>query len=293
MVRSAPSVRGEKPPAHWLLWSYLWRYTLLIVVPLSVVGMYLGMLESTGYAAHSDSEMVANIAMFGVMFGSLGQIVALGVALTLFIVTTPARRQWAAHRDAGWTTAQCRAEYMRQKHEARARKLATRLSELGLPPVEHRSDVIPELAPARDSSTPSARRREDRQGPLRGLTALRKIALIFAAVVTVCTVGGVLLSPLWDRIQVEASRCEVVSAEPRTSSGGSRGSASTASVLIETSNCGSLVVNRGVTFDNQQEVASSFEPGSEYEFDMGWYSRVVMKRILNDLPTAAEYRLVE
>jgi hypothetical protein len=109
----------------------------------------------------------------------------------------------------------------------------------------------------------------------------------------VCTVGGVLFSPLLDRIQVEASRCEVVSAEPRTSSGGSRGSASTASVLIETSNCGALVVNRGVTFDNQQEVASSFERGSEYEFDMGWYSRVVTKRIFNGIPTAAEYRLVE
>ena len=52
-------------------------------------------------------------------------------------------------------------------------------------------------------------------------------------------------------------------------------------------------MNRGVTFDNQQEVASSFEQGSEYEFDMGWYSRVVTKRIFNDLPTAAGYRLVE
>lgn len=293
MVRSAPSVIGEKPPAHWLLWSYLWRYTLLIVVPVSVVGMYMGMLESTGYAAHSDPEMVANIAMFGIMFGGLGQMIALGVALTLFIATTPARRQWAAQRDAGWTTMQCRAEYLRQKHEASAQKLDTRLSELGLPPVERRSDVSPELAPAQDGCTPSARRREDPLGPKRGLTALRKAALIFAAIVTVCTVGGVLSSPLLDRIQVEAIRCEVVSAEPRTSSGGSRGSASTASVLIETSNCGPLVVNRGVTFDNQQEVASSFEQGSEYEFDMGWYSRVVTKRILNGLPTAAEYRLVE
>ena len=59
---------------------------------------------------------------------------------------------------------------------------------------------------------------------------------MFAAVVMVCAVGGVLFSPLLDKIQVEASRCEVVSAEPRTSSGGSRGSASSASVLIETSN---------------------------------------------------------
>lgn len=284
---------GEKPPAHWLLWSYSWRYTLLIVVPLSVVGMYLGMLESTGYAAHSDSEMVANIAMFGVMFGGLGQIVALGVAITLFIAATPARRHWAARRDAGWTTKQCRAEYVRQKHEASARKLDTRLSDLGLPLLQRRSDVTPELAPVRDGSYRSVRRREDQLGPMLGLTALRKVALMFAALVMVCAVGGVLFSPLLDRIQVEASRCEVLSAEPRTSSGGSRGSASSASVLIETSNCGALVVNRGVTFDNQQEVASSFVRGGEYEFDMGWYSRVVTKHIFNGIPTAAGYRLVE
>jgi hypothetical protein len=74
-------------------------------------------------------------------------------------------------------------------------------------------------------------------------------------------------------------------------SGGSRGSASTASVLIESSNCGFLVVDRGATFDNQQVVASAFEQGSEYEFDIGWYSRFVMKRLLNGLPTAADYRL--
>ncbi|WP_052690620.1 hypothetical protein [Pseudarthrobacter chlorophenolicus] len=251
------------------------------------------MRESTSYAAHSGPETIANIGMFGLAFGGLGQIVALGVALTLFIATTPARRQWAAQRDAGWTTMQCRAEYVRRKRQASARKLDARLSELGLPPMHGRSDVSPELVRAQDGSTPSARRAEDPRGPRLSRTAPRKAALIFAAIVMVGAVGGVLFSPLLDRIQVEASRCEVVSAEPRTSSGGSRGSASTASVLIETSNCGPLVVNRGVTFDNQQDVASSFKPGREYEFDMGWYSRVVTKGMLNGIPTAAEYRLVE
>lgn len=275
-----PVIRA-RPPAHWLFWSYLWRFTLLIAVPLCVVGMYLGMVESTGYAAHSDPEMVANIAMFGIMSGGLGLIVALGVALTLYIASTPGRRQWAAHRKAGWTTAQCRADYVRQIHGANARKLNARLSGLGLAPVQPKSDASQVLAPARDGGTPSARRR------------VGSIAVVFAAVVLVCTVGGVLFSPLLDRIQVETSRCEVVSAEPRTSSGGSRGSASTASVLIETSDCGPLVVSRGVTFENQQEVASSFEQGSEYEFDMGWYSRVVTKRLLNGIPTADKYRLGE
>ena len=101
-----------------------------------------------------------------------------------------------------------------------------------------------------------------------------------------------LFSPLLDRIDVQTFRCEVVSAEPRTSSGGSRGSASTASLLIETS-CGPIVVDKGVSSDNQEEVASSFEPGTEYDFDIGWFSRVVMKDVLRDLPTADHYGSVK
>jgi hypothetical protein len=102
-----------------------------------------------------------------------------------------------------------------------------------------------------------------------------------------------LLLPVWDSIGVETLRCEVVSAEPRTNSGGSRGSASTAGVLVQTSNCGSIHVSPGVTFDNRDEVAASFKPGSEYEFDMGWYSRVITKDLRHGIPSVQGYRLVE
>lgn len=103
----------------------------------------------------------------------------------------------------------------------------------------------------------------------------------------------VLFIPFWESIGVESIRCEVVSAEPRTSSGGSRGSASTAGVLVETSDCGSISVSQGVTFDNREEVAASFKPGSEYEFDIGWFSRVVMEDVLGQGYSARDYRLVK
>ena len=114
-----------------------------------------------------------------------------------------------------------------------------------------------------------------------------------AFLLMVVVVGGVLFSPVLDSIAVESVRCVVVSAEPRTASGGSRGSVSTPEVLIETSNCGPLVISSGVTFDGRQELASSFEVGAEYEFEIGWYSRVIMKDVLHEIQAVQGYRLVE
>jgi hypothetical protein len=104
---------------------------------------------------------------------------------------------------------------------------------------------------------------------------------------------GVMFSQQLDSVAVETVRCEVVSAEPRSSSGGSRGAASTPSVLIQTSNCGRLAITEGVTFDGRQEVASSFQVGAEYEFDIGWFSRVIMKDVLHQIQSVGAHRLVE
>jgi hypothetical protein len=106
-------------------------------------------------------------------------------------------------------------------------------------------------------------------------------------------VGGVVFSNQLDSIAVESVRCEVVSAEPDTASGGSRGSVSTPSVVIETSNCGPLDISTGVTFDGRQELASSFQVGAEYEFDIGWYSRVIMTNVFHGSQAVQGYRLVE
>jgi hypothetical protein len=289
---SALAPMGKAAPAHWLFWSYFWRYALLFSVPLSIMGMFIGMSESTGYLDLAGLDMVAHIARSGVWIGVFGLVIGMAVGLIVFIVTTPARRLWAAHRAAGWTTAQCNHAYRRQKYEVRTLRMQARLRELGLEPMPPRSDVPPGPGPVqRGDDTPSARHRADPPW-MPVLARARTLALFATLLATFGIVLTVLFSPLLDRIDVQRFRCEVVSAEPRTSSGGSRGSASTASVLIKTSNCGHIVVSRGVSFDNRQEVASSFEPGSEYDFEIGWYSRVVMTDILRGLPTADHYRLV-
>ncbi len=98
--------------------------------------------------------------------------------------------------------------------------------------------------------------------------------------------------PVLDSFGIESIRCEVGAARADTSSGGTRGSASTAGVLVETTDCGKIHVAEGVNFDNQAEVAGSFRTGSHYEFDLGWFSRVVTKDIRHGIPSVRDYRLV-
>jgi hypothetical protein len=100
-----------------------------------------------------------------------------------------------------------------------------------------------------------------------------------------------MLMPALNSFGIESLRCDVISARPDTSSGGTRGSASTAGVLVETTNCGTMHVSEGVSFDNQDEVAASFKGGREYEFDLGWFSRVVTKDIRHEIPSVQDYRL--
>ena len=169
--------------------------------------------------------------------------------------------------------------------------MQARLRERGLEPTQLRSTVPPSSAPTRTNDGRSGRR----AARPRWATAwhrVRNFAVLSAVLVVLAGFSTIASSSPLDRIDVQTFRCEIVSAEPRTSSGGSRGSASTASLLIETS-CGPIVVDKGVSSDNQEEVASSFEPGSEYDFDIGWFSRVVMKDVLRELPTADHYGIVK
>ena len=133
------------------------------------------------------------------------------------------------------------------------------------------------------------------RNPVRPKVAKRIVrSLSWVVFLLTVVVGvGVLFSPVWNMIDVEAVRCVVVSAEPRTASGGSRGSVSTPAVVILTENCGPLGISRGVTSDEQEELASSFQVGAEYEFDIGWYSRVIMKDVLHEIQAVQGYRLVE
>ncbi len=103
----------------------------------------------------------------------------------------------------------------------------------------------------------------------------------------------VLLMPLWESVGIERVRCEVASAKPDTKSGGSRGSVSTAGILVETADCGKISVSNGVTFDNKDAIAASFKIGSVYEFEIGWYSRVILRDIQQAIPTAQTYKLAD
>ena len=128
---------------------------------------------------------------------------------------------------------------------------------------------------------------------LKATKRIRRSLAWVAFLLMVVVFLGVMFSQQLDSVAVETVRCEVVSAEPRSSSGGLRGAASTPSVLIQTSNCGRLAITEGVTFDGRQELASSFEVGAEYEFDIGWFSRVIMKDVLHQIQSVGAYRLVE
>ena len=132
-----------------------------------------------------------------------------------------------------------------------------------------------------------------RNRPPEGKAPKRKFQRLWQVAGVLILLAGifVLLIPAWDSIAVESIRCEVVSAEPRTSSGGSRGSASTAGVVVQTSDCGSISVSQGVTFEKEEKIASSFTKSSVFEFDLGWFSRVVMKDLGSGIPSARGYRL--
>ncbi|KTS03934.1 hypothetical protein RSA3_15685 [Microbacterium testaceum] len=97
---------------------------------------------------------------------------------------------------------------------------------------------------------------------------------------------GVILIPQWDNIGIEGRECTVTGAQAASSGGGR--SPTLPIVRIETSDCGALAWQEGVTFDNNAEVAETFSPGV-YVIRMGWFSRVVMPLLPDGLPTVKSY----
>jgi hypothetical protein len=99
------------------------------------------------------------------------------------------------------------------------------------------------------------------------------------------------LTPILEQNVITTWRCEVTAAEPRESSGGLRGSSTLPSVLLHTRECGDILLQKGVTFDNSTALAADFRPGV-YDFRIGWVSANVMKLIPNGLPEAQSYEAV-
>lgn len=266
---SALPVVAGGPPSHWRFWSYLWRYSLFFVVLLGSGGTYWGIVGGTGNPAYTDEGMVVDMFVTGFTFVVLGQVIAFVVAVTLFVRSAPARRRWAAYREAGWTTAQCRADAARRSGVEHIRSLNARLHKLGLRPV----------APPKPWTPP----------PPKKPTFMSRLSVVLFLVMFVVA-AVIFASPWLNTRDVKSVRCEVVSAEPRTTSSGSRGSVTLVSVLVETQDCGPLAIHWGVTSDNQDEIAASFIPGTTYEFDIGWYDRTFFK---NGIQSPRDYRLIE
>lgn len=103
-------------------------------------------------------------------------------------------------------------------------------------------------------------------------------SLLVVAVGFALTVFTLFIGPPLENNVLTTWRCTVTSAEPRESSGGFKGSSSLPSVLLHTTECGDVVLQRGVTFDNSARVAAAFEPGV-YDFQVGWVSAHIMPLI--------------
>jgi len=114
--------------------------------------------------------------------------------------------------------------------------------------------------------------------------ARRAVLAVGAVVLLVGCLGLATLA--LDHVAVKPVECQVVSAAPYTR--GSGFVTSTASVMVQTRDCGRILVTGGIDFSDLEASAKSFVPGTRYEFDMGLSSRTWGK-YLNMIPTARSF----
>jgi hypothetical protein len=97
------------------------------------------------------------------------------------------------------------------------------------------------------------------------------LMLIVMALVTVIIVGGASAWRAYDRAHVIAATCVVTAAEGEIGSSTSgKGIGSSADqVAITTKDCGPLVLRRGVTADNRDQIAATLEAQGRTTFDVG------------------------
>jgi len=103
----------------------------------------------------------------------------------------------------------------------------------------------------------------------------------------------ILMGPWLNTLDRQEWKCEVVSADPVIRGGGLRGGSSNAFIVVQTKNCGEILVDGStVSFDNQEAVAATFEPGSEWIFEVGWFARNYSMKIERVSPTVEFYHRV-
>ena len=133
----------------------------------------------------------------------------------------------------------------------------------------------------RDSSQEPKETRKERRG--------KRIWGIVAVLLVVAFPLGIVLAVL-ESSNEQWVRCDVTHAE---SVEGTRFNASPWIVAIETTDCGRMTYTQGVSEENVDEIAQSFDPGA-YEFKLGLTSRLAANGWIPFLrPSAKEYRVVE
>lgn len=117
-----------------------------------------------------------------------------------------------------------------------------------------------------EARTADALRRRRKRGNLLVFSVLG-----FAVFVTIGLVGGGQLFKAYDRSHQIEETCEVRKAE--ASSGGSTSSRGVGTLFdqveVDTKDCGPLVLRRGVTEQNKQEIADELSSAGRVQFRIG------------------------
>ena len=101
-------------------------------------------------------------------------------------------------------------------------------------------------------------------------------------------VGLIISGPWLNTMDRQGWKCEIVSAETASGGMGLRGGSSAPLVVVHTKNCGRINVSgTTVNLDSKGQVAASFEPGSEWVFELGWYTRNFLMKVLQ-LPQSVQ-----
>lgn len=116
--------------------------------------------------------------------------------------------------------------------------------------------------------------------------------IIWAIVAVLLGIGFplVMIFAVLDSTSQQWVRCEVTSAEKVQ---GNRFNAAPWIVAIETTDCGRITYTDGVTQENVEEIATSFEPAA-YEFKLGLTSRWAVDGWIPFIrPKAHDYREID
>jgi hypothetical protein len=114
----------------------------------------------------------------------------------------------------------------------------------------------------------------------------KRVAVAILAISTVVLLGGFIIGPSildnYDNSHPLEKSCKVSSAIPETSSTVSRTGIgrSTDQIVIESSDCGKLLLRKGITEKNRDEIASQFTEGDVHTFSIGegsWTLRPIFK----------------